>query len=71
MIFLSDDPELAALAEEKGLAIRDIRKPPDRKDLHFFSGKIQQAKCLKLAILGTDSAVGKRTHRMASGGRLE
>jgi uncharacterized NAD-dependent epimerase/dehydratase family protein len=59
--FLSDDPELAALAEEKGLTIRDIRKPPVRKDLHFFSGKIQQAKCLKLAILGTDSAVGKRT----------
>ena len=59
--FLSDDPELAALAQEKGLTIRDIRKPPARKDLHFFSGKISQVSCLKIAVLGTDSAVGKRT----------
>jgi uncharacterized NAD-dependent epimerase/dehydratase family protein len=41
--------------------MRDIRKPPDRKDLHFFSGKIEQVKALKVALLGTDSAIGKRT----------
>ena len=59
--FLSDDPTLVALAKEKGVRIRDIRKPPDRKDLHFFSGKIEEVDCLKLAVLGTDSAIGKRT----------
>ena len=59
--FLSDDPVIAALAKEKKVRIRDIRKPPDRKDLHFFSGKIEEVNCLKLAVLGTDSAIGKRT----------
>ncbi|MEP6648209.1 MAG: DUF1611 domain-containing protein, partial [Saprospiraceae bacterium] len=59
--FLSDDPVISAIAREKGVNIKDIRKPPDRKDLHFFSGKIEEVDCLKLAVLGTDSAIGKRT----------
>lgn len=59
--FLSEDPEISALAKRHGVVIRDIRKPPPRGDLHFFSGKIEQVKCLKIAVLGTDSAVGKRT----------
>ena len=59
--FLSDDPVIASLAREKNVRIRDIRKPPERKDLHFFSGKIEEVDCLKLAVLGTDSAIGKRT----------
>jgi uncharacterized NAD-dependent epimerase/dehydratase family protein len=59
--FLSDDPELVALAVARGLRIRDIRKTPSRQDLHFFSGKIEQVSALKVAVLGTDSAVGKRT----------
>jgi uncharacterized NAD-dependent epimerase/dehydratase family protein len=29
--------------------------------LHFFTGEIENVNCLKLAVLGTDSAVGKRT----------
>lgn len=59
--FLSDDPEMTALAQQHGSRIRDVRKTPDRKDLHFFSGKIEEVDCLKLAVLGTDSAIGKRT----------
>jgi len=59
--FLGEDAELSRLAEEKGARIRDIRKPPARRDLHFFSGKIEQVHCLTVALLGTDSAVGKRT----------
>ena len=59
--FLTDDPEIAAAAERNGCIIRDIRKTPDRKDLRFFTGEIEEVKCLKLAVLGTDSAVGKRT----------
>ena len=49
------------LAREKGCKIRDIRRTPERNELHFFSGKIEEVNCLKLAVLGTDSAVGKRT----------
>ena len=59
--FLSDDPVISNLARTKGVRIKDIRKPPERSDLHFFSGKIEEVDCLKLAVLGTDSAVGKRT----------
>lgn len=59
--FLSEKPDLVALAQQHGAAIRDIRKPPHRNDLHFFSGKIEAVDCLKLAVLGTDSAIGKRT----------
>ncbi|MBN1348222.1 DUF1611 domain-containing protein [candidate division KSB1 bacterium] len=59
--FLSEDPVIAPLAAENNVTLRDIRKPPDRKYLHFFSGIIEQVKCLKIAVLGTDSAVGKRT----------
>jgi uncharacterized NAD-dependent epimerase/dehydratase family protein len=59
--FLSEDPELLALAAEHGVALRDVRKPPHRSELHFFSGKIEEVDSLKIALLGTDSAVGKRT----------
>lgn len=59
--FISDIPELVALAEEKGLTITDIRRPKKFKDLHFWSGKIIDVKCPKVALLGTDCALGKRT----------
>ena len=58
---LSEDGEVAALAARHNVVIRDVRKPLPRHDLHFFSGKIEQVTCLKVALLGTDSAVGKRT----------
>jgi uncharacterized NAD-dependent epimerase/dehydratase family protein len=59
--FISNDPSLAAAAREAGVLIRDIRKTPDRDQLHFFTGAIEEVDCLKLAVLGTDSAIGKRT----------
>ncbi len=59
--FLGDDPQLLAAATSSGAHIRDIRKTPPRTELHFFSGVIESVDCLKLAVLGTDSALGKRT----------
>lgn len=59
--FVSEDAELAALASERGVTIVDVRKPPPRSALHFFSGKIEEVDSLRIAVLGTDSAVGKRT----------
>ncbi len=59
--FLGNDPELEALAKVKGLHIRDVRRTPDRDQLHFFTGDIEEVECLKIAVLGTDSAIGKRT----------
>jgi uncharacterized NAD-dependent epimerase/dehydratase family protein len=59
--YLSKDPEMIKLAAKFGVKIRDIRKPPPIQKLHFFSGKIEAVQALKIAVLGTDSAVGKRT----------
>lgn len=59
--FLTNDESLVKLASENNCTIRDVRKTPDRDKLHFFTGEIEKVNCLKLAILGTDSAIGKRT----------
>jgi uncharacterized NAD-dependent epimerase/dehydratase family protein len=59
--FLSEDPEISKLAAQRGVTLRDVRKTPPRSELHFFSGKIEEVTSLKIALLGTDSAIGKRT----------
>jgi uncharacterized NAD-dependent epimerase/dehydratase family protein len=59
--FLSEDAELKTLADRQGVTIRDVRKPPPTSELHFFTGAIDRVRALKIAVLGTDSAVGKRT----------
>jgi uncharacterized NAD-dependent epimerase/dehydratase family protein len=59
--FLSEDPEIAWQADHRGVRIRDVRKPPPRDELHFFSGSIEEVGSFRIALLGTDSAVGKRT----------
>ena len=59
--YVSDHPDLADLAKSKGLQIIDVRKPKKFKDLHFWSGEIAEVRCPKIAVLGTDCALGKRT----------
>ncbi len=59
--FMYKDPGVVNLAKANGCTLRDIRKTPEREELHFFTGKIEEVNCLKIAVLGTDSAVGKRT----------
>lgn len=59
--FLTKNEEFRQLAATYGSTIRDVRKTPDRDELHFFTGAIENVDCLKLAVLGTDSALGKRT----------
>jgi uncharacterized NAD-dependent epimerase/dehydratase family protein len=59
--YISDIPELADFARSRGLEIIDVRKPKKFKDLHFWTGKIKNVHCPKIAVLGTDCALGKRT----------
>ncbi len=59
--FLSEIPEISELAAQHHVVLRDIRKPPERNMLHFFSGKIEEVDSCTIAVLGTDSAIGKRT----------
>src|SRR5215831_8491894 len=57
----SEDPALAALAREKGVTITDVRKVRPRTDLHFWTGEITRLATPRIAVLGTDCALGKRT----------
>ena len=59
--FLAEHPEFATLAQEKGVTLRDVRRPPPRSALHAFTGRIEEVASFRVAILGTDSAIGKRT----------
>lgn len=59
--FLNDDPEFVAAALLAGVTITDIRRPKAKKDLHLFSGRIMDVTCPRIAVLGTDGAIGKRT----------
>lgn len=59
--FLNDDPVFAAASAAKNVEILDIRKPRCKKDLRLFSGRIMDVTCPRIAVLGTDCAIGKRT----------
>jgi uncharacterized NAD-dependent epimerase/dehydratase family protein len=45
----------------KGVSIRDIRKPRPSKDMRLFDGCVANVSAIRIAILGTDCAIGKRT----------
>jgi uncharacterized NAD-dependent epimerase/dehydratase family protein len=59
--FFNDDPEFAAAAAAHGVTILDVRRPRAKKDLRMFSGSIATVTCPRIAVLGTDGAIGKRT----------
>ena len=58
---LAEDPELAALATASGARIIDLRRPKRRSELHFWTGAVQRVRAPRIALLGTDCALGKRT----------
>jgi uncharacterized NAD-dependent epimerase/dehydratase family protein len=59
--FLNDDPVFKAACEASKVEILDVRKPRGKKDLRMFSGSISEVTCPRIAVLGTDCAIGKRT----------
>ena len=59
--FLSEDPTFLAASIKHNVTILDIRKPKNKEELQTFSGEIHNVKCPRIAILGTDCAIGKRT----------
>jgi uncharacterized NAD-dependent epimerase/dehydratase family protein len=59
--FIGDDPEFAALAKTSGSRIRDVRRTPARDQMHAFTGAVLKVDAVRVAVLGTDSGVGKRT----------
>ena len=59
--YLGDDVEFSAAAKASGVAIRDIRKPRPAKDMRLFDGSVATVSATRIAVLGTDCAIGKRT----------
>ncbi len=59
--FLNEDAEFAAASAASNVRIFDVRKPRPKKDLRVFSGRIAEVTCPRIAVLGTDGAIGKRT----------
>jgi uncharacterized NAD-dependent epimerase/dehydratase family protein len=57
--FISDDPELTALAKEHGVELRDLRKPPT--DLNVPTGENLQVPAKIVLTVGSDCAIGKKT----------
>ena len=57
--FLSDDPELLALAREHGVTLRDLRKPPE--GLNVPTGANLEVDATIVLTVGSDCAIGKKT----------
>ena len=57
--FLSEDEEFAALADEHGVALRDVRKPDP--DLGVAGGRSAEVDADVVLTVGTDCSVGKMT----------
>ncbi|MCA8977670.1 MAG: DUF1611 domain-containing protein [Planctomycetes bacterium] len=65
---IGDDPEFAAMARAHGTTIHDLRRPPPTSTLHFWTGAIDTVRAPRIAVLGTDCALGKRTTCQALAG---
>jgi uncharacterized NAD-dependent epimerase/dehydratase family protein len=57
--FLADDAELSALARERGVELRDLRRPPD--DISVPTGANLEVDAKIVLTVGSDCAIGKKT----------
>ena len=58
-VFLADDPELRRLAEEQGVELRDLRRPP--AELSTATGENLSVDATIVLTVGSDCAIGKMT----------
>lgn len=59
--YLSDDVEIVHTAQQNQVELFDIRKPKRARDLIFWTGDILNVRAPRIAMFGTDCALGKRT----------
>lgn len=67
--FLADDPELAAAAEEHGVRLVDLRRPPE--GLPVATGRAAGTDAFRVLTVGTDCNVGKMTATLEVRAELE
>src|SRR5919205_4216108 len=58
-VFLGDDAELVDLARERGVELRDLRRPP--ADLSTVTGENLEVDARIVLTVGSDCAIGKMT----------
>jgi uncharacterized NAD-dependent epimerase/dehydratase family protein len=59
--WLGEDDELKALAAKNNVTIVDIRREPPLRKLHKYKNLAGKLDCIRIPVLGTDAAIGKRT----------
>lgn len=59
--WLGNDSEFGPLAKKHGVRIVDIRKEPPLDKMHHYMGLAAKMDCVRIPVLGTDAACGKRT----------
>ncbi len=58
---VADDPQIVALAARHGARIVDVRRPRPVRELAFWTGAALKLELPRVAVIGTDCALGKRT----------
>lgn len=66
--FISDVPQLAALAVKHGVAIHDLRRPPAK--LTVANGRVRDVAATVVLTVGTDCNIGKMTTQLQLLGAL-
>lgn len=59
--YLSDDPEIVAAAQAANVELLDLRKMKHPSKMSYWTGEVCQLAATRIAVLGTDCIVGKRT----------
>ncbi len=59
--YLSEDPSWQSLADEHGVSLFDVRKPPAEENRRIADGSVDEIDCDVVLTLGTDCSIGKRT----------
>ncbi|MBC7108171.1 MAG: DUF1611 domain-containing protein [Methanomassiliicoccales archaeon] len=59
--FLAEDKEFLEIAKRSGASIVDIRKEPPLHQLHKYKNLASKIQAVRIPVLGTDAAIGKRT----------
>jgi len=57
--FIGDDPELSAMARQRGVTIHDVRRPPS--GVPVGSGRVRDIDSTVVLAVGTDANIGKMT----------
>jgi uncharacterized NAD-dependent epimerase/dehydratase family protein len=60
--FIGDIPELAALAEKRGVKIYDLRRPP--RKIAVSNGRVRDVAATVVLTVGTDCNIGKMTTQL-------